>query len=180
MFLVLIWIFVFWGQIGILVTQFEWSRIYYPGFSKPRNFREIIGFWCQNPWDYFVHFSILKILRFFLLKNRAKCRWVFILFQPKVGSHFWRTQISCPPLEIPLVGPQNLIFFSALRARVFILSKKNPLASRGFLFCLFFFQIFVWVFNLFIFLPDFRVGSYFVQFPFPQNPPGFLLKGGIP
>ena len=103
---------------------------------------------------------------YFVQKSRAKCRWVFIL--SKIFGRFAAGFLFCGIFykEIPPKNPIFSKFSRALRARVFILSKNFPRASRGLLFCLFF-------------PPGFRVGSYFVQFSFPKNPPGFLLKGGV-
>ena len=122
---------------------------------------------------YFVHFSIL-----------GKFRWVFILFKNpeqnaggfllssdfgrpnlRLGHIFGAPKFAVSPLEIPFLGPQNPKSFSRASRAGFYFVQKFPRASRGLLFCLFF-------------PPGFRVGSYFVQFSFPKNPPGFLLKGG--
>ena len=84
----------------------------------------------------------------------------------RLGHIFGAPKFAVSPLEIPFLGPQNPKIFSRASRAGFYFVQKISRASRGFLFCSFF-------------LPDFRVGFYFVQFSFPQNPPGFLLKGGF-
>ncbi len=99
---------------------------------------------------------------YFVQKSRAKCRWVFIKFkfwptQPKVGSHFWSTQICCFPLRNPIFGspkPQNFL------ARF----------ARGFLFCPKIFPRFARVFILFIFSSRFSRGFLFCSIFISQKP----------
>ena len=107
---------------------------------------------------------------YFVQKSRAKCRWVFIKFrfwptQPKVGSHFWSTQICCFPLRNPIFGspkPQNFL------ARF----------ARGFLFCPKIFPRFARVFILFIFSSRFSRGFLFCSIFISQKPARVFIEGG--
>ena len=140
-----------------------------PPHKEKSNFRKGGGF-------LLVHFSILENLPgFYSFQNpRAKFGRAFIKFrfwptQPKVGSHFWSTQICCFPLRNPIFGspkPQN--FLARFARGLLFIPKIFARFARGFLF----FPIF----------SKFSRGLLFFQFSIFKKPfglSGLLLKGGV-